>query len=209
MKHRRHLERWAAGLALVVATMAAAGAPSPPDYFPLHERDVWRYRSTTAKGATSEFVVTVVGVEKEKDGSRPFQVQTLVEGKRVIDWYLKQKGWVIHVGQFAMGAAGRTEFKPAKRALKNPPRVGDRWTWKGTGVGGVALEMAAEVLDETDVTVPAGKFRALRIVTRTTQKGTTVQRMQWYAAGVGMVRAEVDSDGRAAATELVEYHVGP
>lgn len=200
---------------LLLATNGSGGiaaehrtAPPAVDYFPLHEHDLWRYRSTTAKGATSEFLVTVVGVDQrdQKDGAKPFQVQTLVEGKRVLDWYAKPKGWVVQVGQFPMGAAQRAEFTPPKRALKNPARVGDRWTWKGT-VGGAPVEMAAEVVDEGEVSVPAGTFHTIHVVTRTTQAKKTITRMQWYASGVGMVRAEVDMDGRRAATELVEYQV--
>ena len=67
--------------------------------------------------------------------------------------------------------------------------------------------MAAEVVGEEDVSVPAGMFRALHVVTRTTQAKQTVTRMQWYASGVGMIRAEVDVDGQRLATDLVEYHV--
>ena len=200
------MTKWLAMLA--VATVAQAAGPPAPDYFPLHERDVWRYRSTNAKGAVSEFVVTVVSAQKEKDGSPSFQTQTLVEGKRILDWYAKPKGWVVHLSQFPMGASGPTEFKPPKRALKNPPRVGDKWSWKGTGAGGLAIEMEAEVLGETDVAVPAGRFHAFRVVTHTKQGGSNVDRVQWYAAGVGMVRAEAETDGRTTATELMEYHVG-
>lgn len=202
------MTKWLAMLAVAAVAHAATPQAPAPDYFPLHERDVWRYRSTNAKGAVSEFVVTVVSAQKEKDGSPSFQTQTLVEGKRILDWYAKPKGWVVHLSQFPMGASGPTEFKPPKRALKNPPRVGDKWSWKGTGAGGVAIEMEAEVLEETDVTVAAGRFRAFRIVTRTRQRGADVDRMQWYAAGVGMVRAEAEIDGRTTATELTEYHVG-
>jgi hypothetical protein len=198
----------AAALAMLSLATSAAGPPAAPDYFPLHERDVWRYRNTDAKGKTSEFIVTVVGTEKEKDGAAPFLVQTLVDGKRVLDWYLKSKGWVVHLRQFPMGAAGPTELKPPKKALKNPPHVGDKWTWKGTG-GGVPSEVSSEVLDEADVTVPAGTFHASRILTRTTRGGVTVSRMQWYAAGVGMVRAEAQLEGRTTATDLMEYHGHP
>jgi len=197
---------------LAVAAVAHAAGPkaaTAPDYFPLHEHDIWRYRSTNARGAASNFVVTVAAAQKEKDGSPSFQTQTLVEGKRILDWYAKPQGWVVHLSQFPMGAPRATEFKPTKRALKNPPHVGDKWSWKGTGADGLAIEMEAEVLEETDVTVPAGRFHAFRIVTRTKQRGSDVNRMQWYAAGVGMVRAETEIDGRASATELMEYHVAP
>src|SRR5262249_54717336 len=108
---RPRVTRWLAMLAVAAVAHAAGPKAGPaPDYFPLHEHDIWRYRSTNARGAASNFVVTVAAAEKGKDGSPSFQTQTLVEGKRILDWYAKPQGWVVHLSQFPMGAPRATEF---------------------------------------------------------------------------------------------------
>jgi hypothetical protein len=87
-------------------------------------------------------------------------------------------------------------------------RVGTKWTYvltptyKNAQVPGEIqsdpFQVALEVTGEEDVTVPAGKFRALKVV----QKVNTNEVTMYFAKGLGMV-LRVGADGTR--TELKEY----
>lgn len=196
-------------LAAAVAIPARAKAPAPADFFPLRAGDWWRYRVTTAGGTSAEFTVTVLRQERKPNGAIAVVMETRTDKPVTHDWYAKAGGWVLHERQLQIASGQSVTFEPPKRALRNPPQVGDRWEWKGTGLGGVDVETEAEVADVGTVEAPAGTFRAVRVSSRATQDGVPVTRTLWYAAGVGLVRSESDVDEERSATELVDYSFRP
>src|SRR4029079_12800427 len=90
--------------------------------------------------------------------------------------------------------------------LKNPLAVaGGTWSWKGKGNGGLDVDESSTVAGSELVTVPAGKFPAMKVVTKVVQGGTTVTKTYWYANWIGLVKSMTDTGSVQSTTELVDY----
>ena len=190
----------------------AAKLPSPSgetpiaskDYFPLRTGDSWAYRSTTADGKQSEFSIKVLGEEQEK-GNTLYLVETVSAFQPIHDWYSKPSGWVLMHRQEYVKAGSKAEYQPTRQFLKNPLVSGDAWHWKGKGMMGVDIEESNDVSGPETITVPAGKFEAMKVMTKVVQGGTPVTKTYWYAAGVGLVKSMTESGPVRSTTELMQY----
>lgn len=182
----------------------------PPDYFPLKLGDWWKYKSTTADGKTSEFTVKVLRQEKQTDGSTQTVVETLTSFQTINDWYSKPPGWVLlHRQAFPQNPNLKAEFQPTRNYLKNPLNIGDTWSWQGQGMMGVAIQENSKVSAAEEVVVPAGKFRAMKVMTQVTQAGTPVTKTYWYANFVGLVKSMTDTGAVQSTTVLTDYSFKP
>jgi hypothetical protein len=198
-------------LALSLAPPAAAQKAGgqkpkepPPDYFPLRVNDWWKYRSTTQTGATSEFTMRVAAAEKSPEGT---VYEVVIESAWPIkEWYSKPVGSVMwHREAYPKTGNAVTAFAPARQLLMNPPAAGATWTWKGHGTMNVAIDEASTVSGPESVTVPAGTFKAIKVVTKLTQGGTPVTKTMWYANWVGMVRSTTDTGSVQSTAELLDW----
>ena len=174
------------------------------DYFPLNVGDSWKYRSTTADGKQSDFTMKVLNEAKE-NGNTLYLVETVSTFQPIHDWYSKPSGWVLMHRQEYVKAGQKAEYQPTKQFLKNPLTSGDSWTWKGKGMMGLEIDESNEVSGPETVTVPAGKFEAMKVVTKVVQGGAPVTKTYWYAPGVGMVKSMTDTGAVKSTTELLEH----
>ena len=174
------------------------------DYFPLNVGDSWKYRSTTADGKQSDFTMKVLNEAKE-NGNTLYVVETVSTFQPIHDWYSKPSGWVLMHRQEYVKAGQKAEYQPTKQFLKNPLTSGDSWTWKGKGMMGLEIDESNEVSGPETVTVPAGKFEAMKVVTKVVQGGAPVTKTYWYAPGVGMVKSMTDTGAVKSTTELLEH----
>jgi hypothetical protein len=87
----------------------------------------------------------------------------------------------------------------------NPPGAGASWSWKGKGNLGVDVDETSTVAGTEPVVVPAGKFTAVKVVTKVTQGGTPVTKTYWYANWVGLVKSMTDTGTVKSTTELSDY----
>src|SRR5947199_5810695 len=134
------------------------------DYFPLRVGDTWKYRSTTADGKQSEFSIKVLSEEKEK-GSTLYLVETVSTFQPIHDWYSKPGGWVLLQREEYVKTGSKAEFQPARQLLKNPLTSGDSWHWHGKGMMGLEIDESNQVSGPETVSVAAGKFDAMKVVT--------------------------------------------
>jgi len=174
------------------------------DYFPLRVGDTWQYRSTTADGKQSEFSIKVLNEEKE-NGNTLYLVETVSTFQPIHDWYSKPSGWVLMHRQEYVKAGNKAEYDPTKQFLKNPLASGDSWHWKGKGMMGLEIDESNDVSGPETVSVPAGKFAAMKVMTKVVQGGAPVTKTYWYAAGVGLVKSMTDTGSVKSTTELLEY----
>jgi hypothetical protein len=174
------------------------------DYFPLHVGDTWKYRSTTADGKQSEFSIKVLNEEKES-GNTLYLVETVSTFQPIHDWYSKPSGWVLMHREEYVTTGTKSEYLPTKQFLKNPLTSGDSWQWKGKGMMGLEIDESNEVTGPETVSVPAGKFEAMMVITKVIQGGAAVTKTYWYAPGVGLVRSTTNTGGVKSLTELLEY----
>jgi len=211
----RPLPRWfgiAAAVTLACVWMGTARAEPrkpAPDYFPLRLHDWWRYKSTQASGATSEFTRTVVAEKKQSDGSLR-QCLELSNPKPLIqEWYSKSPSGVLLREEEYLGGGGKVAFDPARPMLELPLKPGVTWTWNGVARTNVRVAETNEVFPKERVQTPAGRFEAVKIVTHIEQGGAQATKTSWYAPGVGLVRQTTDSSGVTSSTELVDYSFKP
>ena len=177
------------------------------DYFPLAVGDTWKYRSTTGDGKQSDFSIKVLN-EQNEDGKPLYLVETVSTFQPIHDWYSKPDGWVLMHREEYVKTGNKAEYQPTKQFLKNPLTSGDSWQWKGKGMMGLDIDESNQVSGPETVSVPAGKFEAMKVTTKVVQGGAPVTKTYWYAMGVGMVKSMTDTGAVKSTTELLEYNTG-
>lgn len=186
------------------SSSGGGGLAGADDYFPLAVGDSWKYRSTTADGKQSEFTIKVLSDDKE-NGNPMYLVETVSTFQPIHDWYSKSGGWVLMHRQEYVKTGMKSEYQPTKQFLKNPLKSGDSWQWKGKGMMNLDINESNEVSGPESVTVPAGTFQAMKVMTKVVQGGAPVTKTYWYAGGVGMVKSMTDTGAVKSTTELLEY----
>ncbi len=196
-------------LALLWAVPVAAKPKPQPDYFPLRLHDWWKYRSTQASGATSEFTLTVVSEEKQPDGSVRRCVELTNPSPLIRDWYTKSPAAVLLHDEEYLGGGGKAAFEPPRLLQQLPLAPGATWRWSGTGRAGVRIEESSEAFASEKIETPAGRFSAVKVVTRIEQGGARATKTSWFAPGIGLVRQATDSGGITSTTDLIDYSFKP
>ncbi len=189
-------------LLAALAVAQKAGAPAPRDYFPLRVGDSWTYRNDEDD---SEFTVKVIGEEKQADGTVVYQVEKMV-GTRIHYWYTKAPAWVLMRREAYADQEGMSvTHEPARQYLKNPLAAGAKWTWNGKGVTGMDVSDINEVEGPQVVVTPAGRFRAMKVVSRVNDGDAAVTRTNWYAPGVGLVKTLTETPTIKYGAQLADY----
>ncbi len=70
---------------------------------------------------------------------------------------------------------------------------------------GVEIDESNDVSGPETVSVPAGKFEAMKVMTKVIQGGALVTKTYWYAPSVGLVKSMTDTGSVKSTTELLEY----
>jgi hypothetical protein len=102
-------------------------------------------------------------------------------------------------------AGSKAEYQPTKQFLKNPLTSGDSWQWKGKGMMGLEIDESNHVSGPETVSVPAGSFDAMKVMTKVVQGGAPVTKTYWYAPGIGMVKSMTDTGAVQSTTELLDH----
>jgi hypothetical protein len=190
---------------LLVTLSAAAEKPKPAatgDYFPLRVSDTWTYRNTSGDG---EYNLKVLSEEKQTDGSTRYLVEML-SGVKIDSLFSKTNGWVLKHGERYPEHEGlEVKYDPAKQYLPNPLVIGTKWEWKGKDVTQTDLQEASIVIGFEKVTVPAGKFRAMKVVSQVTGASSPITKTYWYADRVGLVKSKTEGGKINYIWELVDY----
>jgi hypothetical protein len=193
-------------LSLLLAASAAgqrrkAAAAAPLDYFPLQKGYSWTYRHSEG----SEFTMKVISEEKQPDNSVRYLVE-LNAGAVIRYSYSKPKGWVLlHHTDYTEQQNLTMDFEPAKQYLKNPLVAGASWSWAGKDVTGIKASESSKVIGLEWVEVPAGRFRAMKIVSQVSNGGALLTKTYWYVAGVGCVKSSTEAGETKYGYELIDY----
>ena len=192
-------------LAILLLAMSAFAQKSESpvaDYFPLRVGDSWTYRSTVG---STEYSQKVLREEKQADGTVRYLVEK-VAGAKVETWFSKAGAWVLmHSERYPEHEALKHDYEPPKQFLKNPLAAGATWDWKGKDITLSDMEESSEVAGPEEITVLAGKFRAMKIVTRITGASIPMTRTDWYADGVGLVKSTTEAGQTSYGWELKDY----
>ena len=172
------------------------------DYFPLRVGDSWKYRMTDND---TEYTVKVLSAEKQADGTTLYLLEKQA-GVVIRDWYSKPTGWVLLRREAYVGQEGLDiKYAPPKQYLKNPLVAGEKWNWKGKSITQTDVEEHNEVIGIEVVKVPAGTFRAMKIVSRVSDGSAAIQKTYWYADGVGLVKSMTEGGQLKYGWELIDY----
>ena len=192
----------AALLFLHGASAKSKPKPGPSaDYFPLRVGDSWTYRNTEEGG----YMLKVLSEEPHEGGSVRFIVE-LLSGVKVNKTYSKENGWVLFHGETYPEHEGlQATYDPPKQLLPNPLVVGQKWEWRGRDPTQVEHRERNRVVGIETVTVPAGKFRTMKVVSEITGASVPLIRTSWYADGVGLVKTMSVGGQIKYGSELTDY----
>ncbi|HMG05455.1 MAG TPA: hypothetical protein VK581_08340 [Chthoniobacterales bacterium] len=192
-------------LTLFVCAISVAAKklnPVAADYFPLRVGDFWTYHSTTS---ATEYSLKVLSEEKQADGT----IRSLVEtsaGVKVQTWYSKPVGWVLmHEERYPEHEALVAKYEPPRQYLQNPLVAGTKWEWTGKDYTFTDIHEKNKVVGFEKVTVPAGKFRAMKVVSLVAAGKAGMTKTYWYAEGVGLVKSTTVGGQITYGWELTDY----
>lgn len=188
---------------LLAAANTPAQKPKPAaDFFPLRVDDSWTYRNTADD---SRFTLKVLREEKQEDGSIRYLVEMLA-GVQVHRFFSKPEGWVLlHFEQYPEHPGLEAKYEPPKQYLQNPLVAGFKWQWNGKDYTQQEFAEDNKVAGFETVTVPAGKFRAMKLVSLVTGASSPMTRTYWYADGVGLIKTTTETKTMKYGSELVDY----
>lgn len=193
--------------AALLATAALAFAARKPkqtkpaaDFFPLRVGDSWTYRNSEEGGYT----LRVLREEPQTGGPSRFVVE-VSSGVKILSTFSKAEGWVwLHFEQYVEHEALVRKYDPPRQYLPNPLVPGQKWEWSGLDPTQTKHNESNRVVGIEEVTVPAGKFRAVKVISNIS--GTTsMTKTYWYADGVGLVKTTTEGGQIKYGSELTDY----
>jgi hypothetical protein len=195
---------------LLLATWAFGSAASgkkpkpektPADYFPLRVGDSWTYRNSEEGGYT----LKVLSEEPQNDAASRFVVE-LSSGVKILNIFSKVEGWVLlHAERYPEHEGLEAKYDPPQQYLPNPLAVGQKWEWSGKDPTQVLFNEKNTVAGIEEVKVPAGKFRAVKVISVVSGGAIPKTKTSWYAEGVGLVKSTTEGGQIKYGSELVDY----
>ncbi len=197
------------GVLLLVALGGAAWARCDHPFYPVREGWVWTYRSSVDK---NPYIIQTLEVKADSFIQR-FTFTSFGFDSR---WTCDARG----LTQPEFAPSGQTglqmKFKTRKATgvvLPQSLRVGSSWSYSYEASGEAqqgnltihmeqSVSTTSKVVGQESVSVPAGRFRALKVESTQTTRGTmtmggrssplnlTVKSTSWYAPNVGLVKSQ-------------------
>lgn len=196
--------------------LASADDPKAPDYFPVALGSRWEYKTTfDEKGAKTPEALANVTTIKEVVKVETTDGKTIATLESAIDFGAgagpnKEKTReevVIDAGGVSSVRGGGAKPPPPLPMLKYPLKPGVIFT-ETTKDGDIELTTTVTVKEPQEVSVPAGKFKAVPVETAIGTKTERVTRTAWYAPGVGVVKQTYAADKLTITLELKKYAQG-
>lgn len=185
--------------ALFLSLAQAEVKTAKADYFPLKVGNIWKYDIV---GTKSKIIVKVTGIKKI-DKKDCYKFETSIDNNILIVEYMYRSGNDILENKIAIISNEKSNtflLKPEKKIITNPLKVGDCWVYKGKDIGSNNSMQTKKAVKEELVQVPAGKFKATRVNTNIIENGQKLDKITWYAAGIGQVKT-VSTHGIVVLTE--------
>jgi hypothetical protein len=195
----------AIALATFAFGSAEAAKPKPAkvdaDYFPLRVGDSWTYRNTEEGGYT----LKVLSEEPQEGGPVRYVVE-FRSGVIIQNTFSRAGGWVLfHAESYPEHEGLKATYEPPKQYLPNPLVAGQKWEWSGKDPTQMDHHEKSRVIGFENITVAAGKFRAMKVVTEVSGGAIPMTRTSWYADGVGLVKSSTAGGKIKYGSELTDY----
>jgi hypothetical protein len=180
---------------------AGQGVELVGDYYPLKVGTQWHYR-TTVNGKDSQ-VTTRLSNNEMIDGQLLARLDAMVGGNTIA---VTEHLTATANGVFRNRVNG-IPVQPPYCMLKYPIKEGD--SWKSDYVVGKDRFSVVSTCTKAEVTVPAGKYTAIKVYSEALLNGQSVTIVFWYAEGVGPVKEEVEGLPTGKITmELERFELG-
>jgi hypothetical protein len=189
-------------LSLTPGPGADAAKPKPEaDFFPLRVGDSWTYRNSESGGYTWKVLS-----EEPQEGGPPRFVLEFRSEVIILNTYSKAGGWVLlHSESYPEHEGLKAIYEPPKQYLPSPLAAGQKWEWSGKDPTQTVRQENHRVVGFEDVTVAAGKFRAMKVVGEVSAGAIPMTKTYWYADGVGLVKTTSQGGSIKYGSELTDY----
>jgi hypothetical protein len=189
-------------LSLAPGPSAPAAKPKPEaDFFPLRVGDSWTYRNSESGGYTWKVLS-----EEPQEGGPPRYVVEFRSEVIILNIFSKAGGWVLfHSESYPEHEGLKATYEPPKQYLPNPLVAGQKWEWTGKDPTQMERHESSRVAGFENVTVAAGKFRAMKIVSEVSGGAIPMTKTFWYAEGVGLVKTTTQGGQIKYGSELTDY----
>jgi hypothetical protein len=177
--------------------------PKKPDYYPLAKGNTWTYR-ISAPGATLTLKMTIEVTEIEVKGGKTI---AKLESRNPDQPGKSQTAEIIAdaKGVYRSSALDLKLDQPLT-IIKYPIKA-ETWTETVTAAE-KKLKATLTAKEAVEVTVPAGKFKAIPIKAVTELGGNQATLTTWYADGVGIVKQTADLGDIELVMELDKFTPG-
>lgn len=181
---------------LVGAPLAHGEDKAKTDYLPLKVGNTWTYKAEFG-GQKIPFTQKVTKIEK-KNGQDVASVEADFGGMMMTEQMSSNdKGILRHTFQ-------GMPVDPPVPALKLPVKKGETWDAK-LNIMGQEQKVTMKTEGEEEVTVPAGKYKAVVVSMVIGDNQATLK--QWFAPNVGIVKTTFEFGGNGGAFELEKFEM--
>ena len=179
------------------AQQAETDKEKTPDYYPLKPGTRWVYQ-VEANGKKVQLTNQISKLETI-DGKSLALVESSVNGSITATEHLT----TTDKGIFRNRTNG-VEISPPICLLKYPVTKGETWESEAT-LGNQQMKVKSKSVDIAEVTVPAGKYKAVRVDVEISVAGLNASFSYWFAPDVGVVKQTTDLGGSKISAELEKY----
>ena len=200
MKHARGLFLVLMVSGAALAQDAATDKEKAPNYYPLTPGTKWIYE-LRADGQKKKLTNQVAKIETI-DGKKLAVVETLIDGMVTGTAHIAvtDKGVMCH-------RMNGVELSPPICVLKYPFKKDETWEVETTlGTEKMTVKVKAGASEE--VTVPAGKYKAIKAEMDRTVAGMQASATSWFAPDVGVIKQTMSAGGSTATLELEKFEAG-
>ena len=166
------------------ASIFAAVDETTPDYYPLKVGTKWHY-DFSANGNKMTVINAIAKVE-DIDGQSLSRLETTIDNQVKATEHLT----VTDKGVFRHRIKG-IAITPPVCLLKFPVKDGETWN-ADVKIGEQQITLKAKAGKEEEVTVPAGKYKAVTSELEVTAGGDNVKTRYWFAKDVGVVKQTIE-----------------
>jgi hypothetical protein len=180
-------------LGALIAPLPLAAAPLPKAKdgdAPFLPTRVGDKRVSEIRGGDSVFELTEAVSEVERKGDvLRVTLSKQLNGARPAEWTFEASG----TGVVLVATNGNSLATP-RPYLRLPAKAGSSWTWDQEEPGVAPAKITRTVAGWEEIEVPAGRFRPLKVETKLeTPRAPTLTGTYWFAAGVGEVKAVLNT----------------
>jgi hypothetical protein len=200
--------RWASGILVVLITALpglSQDAPKkekkPPDYYPLKAGTKWTYEVDPGNGQKVQVTNQITKIETI-DGKELARLETVVNGMVAATEHLESTS----KGVFRYRTNG-LEVIPPVCVVQYPYKDGETWTAEPK-IGPQQLKLSFKSGKEEDISVAAGKYKAVSVNVESDVNGVKINSTTWHAPDVGIVKQLTEVGDKKLQMELVKFEAG-